>query len=166
LLELEATGEAHDLLFFDPEGTAEQARLQAAHNFVKKSRNVVLAVPCPSCGHYQEDMARNLKQEASINGLQVAGALIVAVAFLPLLFGIPYLWLLTLLGAAIGLAVLTCGYVRAFRFDPNNGDSKPRKALGQQYAVWGSRLAELTAANPNAGDLAKPAAIPPRRCNY
>src|SRR3954454_22539883 len=70
LLKLEATGEDHDLLFFDGKGSAERARAQAEQNLVQKSRNVVLPVPCPSCGFYQDDMARKLKEGASINPLQ------------------------------------------------------------------------------------------------
>lgn len=163
LLKLEATGEAHDLLFLDAEGTAEQARVQAANNFVQKARNIVLAIPCPRCGHYQDDMARNLKQEASINPLQIAGAATVAVACIPLAFGIPYIWMVTVLGAAIGLALLAWGYARAFRFDANAGDPKPRQAFGQQYAIWGERLAELIAAGRSTSDAPEPTAKPLRQ---
>src|SRR4051794_12319726 len=70
LLELEATGDDHDLLFLDREGSAERARAKAEQNLAQKSRNVVLPVPCPHCGWYQEDMSRVLKEEASINPLQ------------------------------------------------------------------------------------------------
>jgi len=140
LLKMEATGECHDLLFLDGEGSAQRAREQVEQNLLQKSRNGMLPVPCPNCGFYQEDMSRQLKEAASINRLQVAGAVIVVLSFIPLLFAISYLWVLTVILATAGLAVLSYGYVIAFRFDPNAGDPEPRKALGQKYAVWGEQL--------------------------
>src|SRR5262245_42135050 len=76
LLELEATGDDHDPLFLDGEGSAERARAKAEQNLLQKSQNVVLPVPCPNCGCYQDDMARKLKEDVSINSLQIAGAVI------------------------------------------------------------------------------------------
>jgi hypothetical protein len=148
LLELEATGEDHDLLFLDAEGSAERARAKAEQNILQKCRNVVLPVPCPNCGFYQDDMSRKLKEDASINSFQIAGVVIVGLSFVPLAFRIPYIWVLTIGFAAAGLAVLCWGYVRAFRFDPNEGDAEPRKALGRRNAVWGKQLAELLATSP------------------
>jgi hypothetical protein len=159
LLELEATGECHDLLFLDGEGSAQRARAQAERSLLQKSRNSVLPVPCPNCGFYQDEMSRQLKEAASINRLQVAGAVIVLLSFIPLLFAVSYLWVLTLILAIAGLAVLSYGYVVALRFDPNAGDPEPRKLLGQKYAVWGPQLAELLATNANA----EPANGTPRR---
>lgn len=91
-LELEATGENHDLLFLDGEGSAERARAQAEQNLLQKSRNVVVPVPCPSCGFYQDDMSRKLKEEVSVNSLQIAGGVIAVLSLVPLAFGIPYIW--------------------------------------------------------------------------
>jgi len=153
LLELEATGADHDLLFLDAEGSAERARAQAEENLRQKSRNVVLPVPCPNCGFYQDDMARKLKEEASINSLQIAGAVIALVSLIPLGLSVPYIWILTLVLSVTGLALLAWGYVLAFRFDPNAGDPERRKALGRQHAVWGEQLAELLATNPRAEAL-------------
>jgi hypothetical protein len=156
LLELEATGEDHDLLFLDGNGSAERARARAEQNLVQKSRNVARPVPCPSCGFYQDDMARNLKDEASINALQIAGMVIVLLSLVPLALGIPYIWILTIVLAVIGLALVVWGVVRAFRFDPNAGDPEPRKALGRTHAVWGEQLAEFVATS----SCAEPAAGP------
>ena len=150
LLELEATGEDYDLLFLDQEGSAERARVKAEQNLLQKSRNIVLAVPCPTCGFYQDDMSRRLKEEALINPLQIAGVVIAALSLVPLAFGIPYIWVLTIVLAVTGLTLVTWGYVLAFRFDPNADDPEPRKALGRRYAVWGEQLAELLATNPPA----------------
>jgi hypothetical protein len=150
LLELEATGEDHDLLFLDGEGSAERARALAEQNLLQKSRNVVLPVPCPNCGFYQDDMSRKLKNEESINSLQIAGVVLGVLSFVPLAFGIPYIWILTIVLAVAGLALLAYGYVVAFRFDPNAGDPEARKALGRRHAVWGEQLAELLATSPNA----------------
>ena len=155
LLELEATGEDHDPLFLDGKASAERARAKAEQNLLQKSRNVVLPVPCPHCGSYQDDMSRMLKQEASINSLQIAGAVIAALSFVPLAFGIPYIWILTTVAAIVGLALLTWGYARASGFDPNAGDPGPRKALGRRHALWGEQLAELLAADANADQYAK-----------
>ena len=156
LLELEATGEDHDLLFLDGKGSAERARAQAEQNLAQKSRNVVLPVPCPNCGFYQDDMARNLKDEASINPRQIAGAVIALLSLVPLMLEIPYIWVLTIVLAVIGLALLARGLVLTFRFDPNAGDPEPRKALGRAHAVWGEQLAELLATNPPAEPAAAP----------
>jgi hypothetical protein len=150
LLELEATGEDHDLLFLDGKGSAERARAQAEHNLLEKSRNCVLPVPCPTCGFYQDDMARQLKEEAQINPLQVAGVVIALLSLIPLFIDIAYIWVLTVILAATGLTLVAYGYVLAFRFEPNAGDPEPRKALGRKHAVWGEQLAGLLAANPNA----------------
>jgi hypothetical protein len=150
LLELEATGEDHDLLFLDGEGSAERARAQAEQHFLQKSRNCVLPVPCPNCGSYQDEMSRQLKEEAQINPLQIAGAVLALLALVPLAFATAYAWVLTVVLAVAGLALLAYGYGLAFRFDPNAGDPEPRKALGRRHAVWGERLAELLAAHPNA----------------
>jgi hypothetical protein len=137
LLELEATGEDHDPLFLDGKGSAERARAKAEQNLLKKSRNVVLCVPCPNCGSYQDDMSRKLKQEVSINALQIAGLVVAALSLVPLAFSIAYTWVLTVFLAVAGVALLACGYVVAFRFDPNAGDPEARKALGRslQFGV-------------------------------
>jgi len=150
LLELEATGEDHDLLFLDGHGSAERARAQAEQNLLQKGRNVVLPVPCPNCGFYQDDMSRKLKEEVSINRLQIAGLVIAVLSLVPLAFSIPYAWVLTLVLAVAGVALLAYGYVVAFRFDPNAGDPEPRKALGRRHAVWGEQLAELLGTDANA----------------
>src|SRR5262249_22288316 len=132
------------------EGSAQRAQAKAEHNFLQKSRNCVLPVPCPHCGFYQEEMSRQLKEGAWTNPAQVAGALIAMLSLIPLAFDVANIWILTLVLAAAGLTLLTYGYVLAHRFDPNAEDPEPRKALGRKYAVWGEQLAELVAANPTA----------------
>ncbi|MCE9548089.1 MAG: hypothetical protein K8T25_21660 [Planctomycetia bacterium] len=42
LLQLEATGHDHDLLFLDAAGSAQRAREQAEENFARLSRDVAL----------------------------------------------------------------------------------------------------------------------------
>jgi hypothetical protein len=160
LLQLEATGEYHDPLFFDGKGSAERAQAKAEQNLLQKCRNVVLPVPCPRCGSYQDDMARQLKEEASINRVQIIGLVIAVLSLVPLAFDIPYIWVLTIVLAVAGLALVTRGYMLALRFDPNAGDPEPRKALGQRLSVWGEQLTELLARYPSAGQRA-PADRPP-----
>jgi hypothetical protein len=150
LLELEATGEDHDPIFVDWEGASKRARLKAEQNLVQKGRNVVLPVPCPNCGYYQDDMSRKLKDEASINRLQIAGASIAGLSLLPLASSIPHVWVITPILAVAGLALLAYGYVVAFCFDPNAGDPEPRKVLGRRHAVWGQQLVGLLAAESKA----------------
>jgi hypothetical protein len=149
-LELEASGEDHDLLFLDGAGSAERAHEQAVQNLDQKSRNCVLPVPCPHCGFYQDNMSRQLKDDAWMNPYQIAGAILALLSFVALAFDIAYNWALTVAGAAAGAALLVYGYAISFRFDPNAGDPEPRKALGRKRAVWGEKLAELLAANPDA----------------
>jgi hypothetical protein len=97
-----------------------------------------------------------LKEKVSINSLQIAGVVIAVLSLAPLAFGIPYIWALTVVLAVAGLALLACGYVVAFRFDPNAGDPEARKALGRRYAVWGEQLAELLATSRPAEPDAAP----------
>jgi hypothetical protein len=104
----------------------------------------------PNCGTYQDDEARNLKEEASINSLQITRDVIAGLSLVPLSFGLPYIWLLTIVLAVTRLALLAYGYVVAFRFDANAGDPEPRKALGRMHAVWGERLAEFLATSRKA----------------
>jgi hypothetical protein len=156
LLELEATGEDYDVLFMDGERAAERALAQAEENLLDKSRNCVLPVPCPNCGFYQDEMSRQVKEQAWINPLQVAGAVIALLSLIPLAFDIAYIWVLTVVSALAGLTLLAYGYVVAFRFDPNAGDPEPRKAIGQRHAVWGEQLAELLATSASADPVAAP----------
>src|SRR5262249_15408686 len=111
LLELEATGEVHDLLFVDGKGSAERARAQAEQNFLQKSRNVVLPVPCPSCGSYQADMAQQLREEASVNRVQIVGLVIAVLSLVPLMFDTANAWVLTVLGAVVGLTLVGYGTI-------------------------------------------------------
>ena len=150
LLELEATGEDHDLLFLDGQGSAERARAQAEQNLLQKSRNVVLPVPCPRCGSYQDDMSKQLREEASVNRVQIVGLVIAVLSLIPLLFDMANTWVLTVLVAVVGLTLVVYGTVLAFRFDPNAGDPEPRKALGRKYAVWGKQLTEVLAMSGSA----------------
>jgi hypothetical protein len=150
LLELEATGEGMNLLFLDGEAATEQAQAKAEEILSEKAKNLVTPVPCPTCGFYQDDMSRRLKEDASTNSLQIAGAVIAALSLAPLALRTPNFWMLTVVVAAAGLALLIYGYVIAFRFDPNAGDPEPRMLIGRQQAVWGERLAKLIAKPPPA----------------
>jgi hypothetical protein len=150
LLKLEGVGEAHDLLFLDREGSAKRAEARAKLNLLKKRRNAVLPVPCPNCGCYQDDMARQLKEEATSSGPLIAGLVVGVLALVPLAFNIPYLWILTVVLGVAGLSLVAYGDVVASRFNPNAGDPEPRKALGRRHAVRGEQLAELFAASPGA----------------
>ena len=66
------------------------------------------------------------------------------------MFDVANIWMLTVLGAVVGLTLVGYGTVLAHRFDPNAGDPEPRKALGRKYAVWGKQLTELLAISPDA----------------
>jgi hypothetical protein len=148
LLELEASAAVYDVLFVDGAGSAAMAQEQAEQKLKEKGRNMVVPIPCPNCGFYQNEMARRLKDDASINSFQIAGVIIMVLSFLPLLFRIAYLWVLTVALAVIGLSLLVWGYVVTARFDPNAGDPAARKAFGRSRAVWGEQLAQLLATNP------------------
>ena len=143
LLELQAIGAEHDLLFLDHAGAAQRAKAQAEQNLAQKSQNCILPVPCPQCGFYQADMARQLKENAWLNPLQIAGAVLAVLSLLPLLLDVTFGWALAAVGAATGLGLLVYGYVVAYGFDPNAGDPEPRKAIGRKHAVWGEQLAAI-----------------------
>jgi hypothetical protein len=146
-LDLEATGENYDLLFIDNRGSAERARQLAEEKLAKRSQNLVVPVPCPNCGHYDNEMATLLKDKASINGWQIGGALLLASSAVPLLFDAIHLWTASLAIGLVGLGRLVYGYVTAFRFDPNTTDREARKVVGRRHAVWGEQLAELLLAD-------------------
>lgn len=149
LLELEATGEDHDQNVVGGKDSAERARARAEEQLSKLSRNVVLPVPCPNCGHYQEDMVRLLKEEGTSNGPVIAGLIVAGLSLVPLAFRAPYLWIVTVAGVLAGLALVAYADVAASRFNPNAGDPEPRKARGRRHAVWGEQLAELLATSPS-----------------
>lgn len=153
-LDLEARGEDIDLLFLDGEGSAERARNHAQENLQRKSDNCVLPIPCPNCGLYQAEMARRLRDEKSVNLLQVAGGIVAFFVFLPFFVDTAYAWALAIVLAVVGLSLLCFGYRVAARFDPNAGDPESRKAIGQKNAVWGDKLAEVVRASEAAGDAA------------
>ncbi len=145
LLELQATGEDVGYLFFDGETASASARRQAEQNLAAKGRNTVVPVPCPRCGRYQADMARRLKDDASINRLQIAGLAITLLAFAGLATGVAYAWVFTIFATAVGIAFLICGYVKSFRFDPNAGDPAPHIKYSREHTVWGDKLNKLLA---------------------
>jgi hypothetical protein len=148
LLELQATGaddDVLDLLGLNPPGAAQRAEAKAENNLAQKKQNCLLPVPCPQCGFYQADMARQLKEDAWLNPLQVAGAVVALLSLLPLYLGMPFGWVLAAVGTLAGLGLLAYGYVVAYRFDPNAGDPEVRKAIGRKHAVWGHQLAAIQA---------------------
>jgi hypothetical protein len=147
LLELEATGE--DLALLSADGSPERALAKAQENLSQKKQRCILPVPCPCCGHYQAEMSRLLKEEASLNLFQIGGGLMTVLGFIPLAFDIASNWVITLVFGAAGVCLMAYGYYLSFRFDPNAGDPEPRKVLGQRHTVWGDQLAKLLAASPD-----------------
>ena len=69
------------------------------------------------------------------------------ISLVPMAFGNAWAWGAAVVGAVVGLSLLTYGYVIAFDFDPNAGDPATRKAIGQRCAVWGEQLADVTRAS-------------------
>lgn len=145
LLQLEAIGEDDNVLFLDEEGSRERAHVHAQRNLAKKFENVVVPTPCPCCGYYQEDMAAILKEESYHDRIFGVGMAVTVLSFIPLVFSIPNIWIVTLVGVAIGGAVM--GYVElaAALHDPNGGDPEARKRLGQKHSLWGENLTKLRA---------------------
>jgi hypothetical protein len=143
LLDVEAQGLDIDLLFLGGAESRERAEAQARENVAAKIHNSVVPIPCPRCGTYQKDMASQLKEDAWINPVQIAGVIVFLFSFAPLAFAVDYAWIVTVVGAATGLLLLAYGYAVSFGYDPNAGNPAPRKAIGQQNSVWGERLAEL-----------------------
>jgi hypothetical protein len=143
LVDLEATGEDLDLFFLEGEASAERARQNAEENLASKSERCLLAVPCPNCGHYQEAMVNRMKEDASVNWMQITGGVLATVSLLSLPFNLGLVWPVAAAGAVIGLALMAWGYAVAFRFDPNSGDPEPRKAIGREMAVSGQQVQEM-----------------------
>ncbi len=142
LFDVAAQGTDLDLLFLDSVSSKERANAQAREHLAAKIRNAVVAIPCPQCGFYQADMVRQLKENAWSNPMQVVGAIVILLSLLPLAFDIEFAWVMTLIVAAVGIAILVRGYVVSSRYDPNAGDPGPRIAFGQENSVWGERLAQ------------------------
>jgi hypothetical protein len=142
-LELEAEGSDLDLLYIDAKGSQELAESRAQANFLQQVRNSLLAIPCPNCGVFQEEMVALLKERASINSWQIAGLLLIVSSFFALKLEMDDAWKLTLGGVLVGLGLLGLGYVVAFRFNPNSGDAEARRVAGQRDALWGEALEDL-----------------------
>jgi hypothetical protein len=142
-LNVEARGSDLDLLFLDGAGSKERAAAHAREKLIAKTRCSVASIPCPHCGTYQDDMVRQMKEEAEVNLTQVVGAMAVAISLVPLAFAIRYAWIFAVVGSTVGVALLAYGYLLSFRYDPNAGDPAPRKALGQKHSVWGEQLVDL-----------------------
>jgi len=152
LVKLKAVGSDDNLLFLDSKGCTNRAHSQAEENLASIRRNIVLPVPCPRCGFYQDDMVQRVKDEGMGNRIAISGLAIAVLSFIPLAFRIPYLWVMTVIGVSIGLSMIAYADVSAARFNPNDGDPETRKAEGQKQAVWGPQLTELLATIPNAED--------------
>jgi hypothetical protein len=142
LLDVEATGEDVDLLGLDHQRSLKRARAQAKQRIVQKGHTGFRPVPCPHCGFYQDEMAQQLREKGWVNPIQVVGAIITLASLVFLCLDLEFAWVLTLLVASAGLAVVAYGYVISFRFDPHAGDADDRKELGRQQTLWGERLEE------------------------
>lgn len=141
LLELEAEGKDYDLFLLEGQKSGDRALALAKQNLLKKSRNIVLPVPCPNCGDYQGNMIRLLKQEDRINSFQIVGTLLVLLSFAMVLLSMS--WMPAIILGVTGTAIVAYGYVKAGRWDPNTGDEREaRLAIGQRNAIWGTQLAE------------------------
>jgi hypothetical protein len=147
LIDIEAQGSAVDFLFLDSARSAQRAMAQAQENLAAKTRNSIATIPCPSCGSYQSDMVRQLKDNAWTNPTQIIGAIIILLSFVFLAFDIEYAALVTAAVATIGVVVLAYGYVISAQYDPNAGDPAARKGIAQQNALWGERLAKALKEN-------------------
>lgn len=161
-LELETTGQVVGApLSMDADG-ARQAQARAQENLAKMGRNVVIPLPCPNCGCYQPDMVEVLRSEGTSNAPVKVGLLVIVVSLIPLAFSVPYNWVATVVGVAVGFGLIGYGDWAAARWDPNAGPPEKRKALGRKRAVWGEELDELLAAGRDADvQLAAPAAEGP-----
>jgi hypothetical protein len=143
VLDIEAQGSDTDLLFLDSSGAEQRAIAQARENLSAKTQNSIATVPCPQCGFYQADMVRQMKEDAWVNPTQIAGAIVILLALIPLTLGIAYVWVVTAVVATAGAALLGYGYVLSSRYDPNAGDATVRKESAQKHAVWGDQLAQM-----------------------
>ena len=79
--------------FLDSVGSQARAGAQAREFLAAKIRNTVVAIPCPQCGFYQADIVRQLKENAWNNPMQIVGAIVVLVSFVPLAFDFGYAWI-------------------------------------------------------------------------
>jgi hypothetical protein len=162
LVELQATGVDHDVLILDVDGSGQRAQARAEESLSRMARNVVLPVPCPHCGAYQDDMVRLLKEEGTSNGPLIAGLIVGGLSLIPLAFEFRGNWMVTAAGVGVGLALIAYGDLAMSRYNPNAGDPEPRKARGRRHAVWGEKLVELLAALKTL-DTGPDAVQPPTR---
>jgi hypothetical protein len=166
-LELETTGtEVGPPLLLASEEGPRRAQARAEENLSKMARNVVFPLPCPNCGSYQPDMIDRLRAEGTSNAPVKAGLIIAALSLIPLAFRIPYIWVATVAGVAVGLGLIGYADWAAARWDPNAGDPEPRKARGRKRAVWGEQLDRLLATGLDPGPAPTgPAAVIPQTPN-
>ncbi|MDY3553479.1 hypothetical protein R5W24_002581 [Gemmata sp. JC717] len=81
----------------------------------------------------------------------IAGLIVAVLSLIPLAFSVPYIWVATVAGVSVGLGLIGYADWAAARWDPNAGNSEPRKARGRKRAVWGEQLDRLLATDLGAG---------------
>jgi hypothetical protein len=143
LVELQATGVDHDVMILDVDASAQRAQARAEESLARMARNVVLPVPCPHCGCYQDDMVRLIKEEEKSSVPLIAGLVVGGLSLIPLAFSFPFNWLVTAVGVVVGLGLIAYGDLDMFHAHPNAGDPERRKARGRRHAVWGDQLNDL-----------------------
>ena len=148
-LELETTGTEIASPLEPSDEAHRRAMANAEENLSKMAQNVVLPVPCPNCGCYQDDMVDRLKSEGTSNTPVIAGLIIAVLSLIPLAFNIPFNWVATAVGVCAGLGLIGYADWSTARWDPNAGNPEQRKTLGRKRAIWGDELERLLASRQN-----------------
>lgn len=138
--------------------TARNSAQQEAEYKLFKELSSPAAVPCPQCGHYQQNMraAARAQRFGCILLLGYAGLIL---AILPALWGLGAasmryddpgagifaIWLLSVAGllAGTGLVLLSVRFLLNFRFDPNSTDVNERIGLGKQLTLSSDEIQGL-----------------------
>jgi hypothetical protein len=130
----------------------QDGQKEAAHTVKLKLFTECDAVPCPSCGRYQERMIPQAKWERkrwllesilyliliagiAAGGVQIVGNVVHFSEAREPAWVAPAFWSSLAAGAVGAVALPAYWYVSSLRYDPNLEDVEARRRLGQQRVI-------------------------------
>lgn len=147
----EGSGDKTSILFLDNDGAKATAEAEAKEELGRLLEKGVELVPCPACGHYQENMRRKARRLHRRWMLYTGGTILVllgpAAMFATIVNAINksepgaasipwpvFVGVLTAF-ALLGSALIAAKYLLARKYDPNSAPVEIRLQLGRERAT-------------------------------
>lgn len=163
-MERTAAGGGTSLYMLDNQGASGRASASAESNLQSALNRGFDAVPCPSCGWYQDYMIPKMRRMkwswlAPVNvALGIVGAIVFFASLImtanyfnrqdELLVGVVIGWTLFALLWCIGIGLAVAKHFKFRRFDPNLEDQQARIAAGRIRAITTAEFEELQKSEP------------------